>query len=38
LPKTVTFNALGQTSTKLADSITVGTTIINIEAETGYVH
>lgn len=38
LPKTVTFNALGQPVPNAADSITVGTTAITIEAETGYVH
>ena len=38
LPKTVTFNALGQPVPNAADSITVGTTVITIERETGYVH
>lgn len=38
LPKTVTFNALGQPVPNAADSITVGATNITIEAETGYVH
>jgi MSHA pilin protein MshC len=34
---TVTFNALGQRTNATA-SVTIGTTTINIEAETGYVH
>lgn len=38
LPKTVTFNSLGQPVPNAADSITVGTTNIAIEAETGYVN
>jgi MSHA pilin protein MshC len=39
LPKTVTFNALGQpVPPNAADSITVGGNLITIEAETGYVH
>ena len=38
LPKTVTFNALGQPVPNAADSITVGATAITIERETGYVH
>jgi len=38
LPRTVTFNALGQPVPNIADSLTVGTTTIFIEAETGYVH
>lgn len=36
--KTVVFNALGQPVPNAADSITVGSTLITIEAETGYVH
>lgn len=36
LPQAVTFNALGQPNA--AAAITVGTTIITVEAETGYVH
>lgn len=35
---TVTFNALGQPVPNAADSVTVGGTLITIEAETGYVH
>lgn len=38
LPKTVTFNASGQPVPNTADAITVGATVISIEAETGYVH
>jgi MSHA pilin protein MshC len=38
LPRTITFNALGQRVPNAATSIVVGTTSINIELETGYVH
>lgn len=38
LPKTVTFNALGQPVPNVADSIMVDTIAITIETETGYVH
>jgi MSHA pilin protein MshC len=38
LPRTVTFNALGQPVPNAAGLIRVGTTDITIEAETGYVH
>lgn len=38
LPKTVTFNALGQPVPNAAASMVVGTTTIDIELETGYVH
>ena len=37
LPKIVTFNALGQPVPNASDAITIGTTIINIDRETGYV-
>lgn len=37
VPLTVTFNALGRPAAGAA-SVMVGTTTINIEAETGYVH
>ncbi|MBU1214159.1 MAG: prepilin-type N-terminal cleavage/methylation domain-containing protein [Gammaproteobacteria bacterium] len=37
LPQTVTFDALGR-RTSATGSFTVGTTIITIEGETGYVH
>lgn len=37
--KTITFNSLGQpVPSNLSASVTVGTTTIKIEAETGYVH
>lgn len=38
LPRTVTFDALGRPVPNAADSVTVGTTTITVEAETGYVH
>jgi hypothetical protein len=37
-PWTITFNALGQRVPNAATSVVVGTTTINIELETGYVH
>jgi MSHA pilin protein MshC len=36
--KTVTFDALGRPVPNAADAVTVGGTVITIEAETGYVH
>jgi MSHA pilin protein MshC len=36
--KSVGFNALGQPVPNAADSIAVGTIVVTIEAETGYVH
>lgn len=38
LPKSVTFNALGQPVPNTADSVTIGGILITIEQETGYVH
>jgi MSHA pilin protein MshC len=38
LPQTYTFNALGQRVPNSAVTITVGNSMLTIEAETGYVH